>query len=447
MDCGDVLTAWFAIHARGLRLLLTIAAIGCSPAQAAPGQASGAEAVYATAPPRLLQIRTLLAGAGQQTSNGSAFLVSADGLAITNYHVVSQVVYEPNTYRLEYTAADGTQGVARLLGVELPNDLAVVRVDKRAAPFFTFDPAAIRGDLPKGERLYSMGNPLDLGFTIVEGTYNGLVEHSYNDRIHFTGALNPGMSGGPAVTADGKVAGVNVATRRGGQLVSFLVPARFADALLQRARAQEAAPDLRAEIGRQIVEWRNALYKSFGEQGFRSAALGPYLAPESAASWLTCWAQTNADATPKPRAKLNSTSCASQTSLFVASDLNTGNIQINHYYVRTSELNQFQFATYLAQLSQVRLLTGGPYRKWYTPERCHEDFVGSAAASDRPSLRVMWCAQAYREFEGLYDVALIAVTQDDGSEALVSRLSLRVVGYDDAVALGRRFLDAVRVSK
>jgi len=73
--------------------------------------------------------------------------------------------------------------------------------------------------------------------------------------------------------------------------------------------------------------------------------------------------------------------------------------------------------------------------------------VGSAAASDRPSLRVMWCAQAYREFEGLYDVALIAVTQDDGSEALVSRLSLQAVGYDDAVALGRRFLDAVRVSK
>ena len=45
-----------------------------------------------------------------------------------------------------------------------------------------------------------MGNPLDLGFTIVEGTYNGFVEKSYNPRMHFTGAINPGMSGGPAVT-------------------------------------------------------------------------------------------------------------------------------------------------------------------------------------------------------------------------------------------------------
>src|ERR1700761_8937545 len=235
MDCGDVLTAWFAILMRGLSLSLS-AAIGCAAAYAAPGPLPGAEAVYANAPPRLLQIRTLVAGAGQQTSYGSAFLVSADGLAITNYHVVSQVVLEPKTYRLEYTAADGSHGDVHLLGVDLPNDVAIVRIDKHDASFFTFDAAAIHGDLPRGERLYAMGNPLELGFTIVEGTYNGLVEHSYIDRIHFTGALNPGMSGGPAVTADGTIVGVNVATRRDGQLVSFMVPARFAEALLQRVR-------------------------------------------------------------------------------------------------------------------------------------------------------------------------------------------------------------------
>src|SRR6201996_406191 len=235
MDCGDVVTALFAILMRALWLSISVA-IGCAAADAAPGQMPGAETVYASAPPRLLQIRTLVAGAGQQASNGSAFLVSADGLAITNYHVVSQVVLEPNTYKLEYTAADGTHGDVRLLGVDLPNDLAVVKIDRHDAPFFTFDPAAVHGEVPKGERLYAMGNPLELGFTIVEGTYNGLVEHSYIDRIHFTGALNPGMSGGPSVTANGTIVGVNVATRRDGQLVSFMVPARFAEALLQRVR-------------------------------------------------------------------------------------------------------------------------------------------------------------------------------------------------------------------
>ena len=428
-------------------LLLTAVTINGGSACAAAGQSSTAEAIYAAAPPRLLQIRTLVADAGRQISIGSGFLVSADGLAITNYHVVSQVALEPKTYRLEYVAADGSHGDVSLLGIDLPNDLAIVRLDKHDAPFFSFDKVAMDGDMPKGERLYSMGNPLDLGFTIIEGTYNGLVEHSYNDRVHFSGALNPGMSGGPTVNSEGLVVGINVATRRGGQLVSFLVPARFAAALLQSSREHETAPDLRAEIDRQLTVWRSGLYKSLVEGGFRSTALGPYLAPETAAPWFNCWANTNAGATPKPRASINSTTCSADTALFVASDLNTGAVQITHSYIRSVDLNQFQFATFLTQMSQPRLVGGGPFRKWYTPERCHEDFVGAGPVEEHPPLRAIWCAQAYRDFEGLYDVVLIAVTQDHNSEALVSRLSLQAVGYDDAIAIGKRFLEAVQVSK
>ena len=128
-------------------------------------------------------------------------------------------------------------------------------------------------------------------------------------------------------------------------------------------------------------------------------------------------------------------------------DLNIGNVQISHSFVKTIDLNQFQLATMLTQLSQGQVVGGGPYRKWYTPERCHEDFVATAIAADRPPLRAMWCARAYREFDGLYDVALVAVTQDDGSEALVSRLNLQAIGYDDAMALGKRFLEAVQVTR
>lgn len=433
--------------ARALTWLLLLLAFDGGTARTAEAASSVAEGIYAAAPPRLLQIRTLVADAGQQASIGSGFLVSADGLAITNYHVVSHAVLEPKTYRLEYAAADGSRGELSVVGVDVPNDLAIVRLAKHDAPFFTFDSAAMEGTPAKGERLYSMGNPLDLGFTIIEGTYNGLVDRTYNDRVHFSGALNPGMSGGPTVSAEGQVVGVNVATRRGGQLLSFLVPARYAAALLQRVREQKSPPDLRAEVGRQFVAWRSALYGSFAEKGFRQTALGPYLAPETVAPWFNCWANTNAGATPRPRVSINSINCKADTGLYVAADLNTGAIQIDHSYVKAIDLNQFQLATLLTQMSQPRLVGGGPFRKWYTPQRCHEDFVGAAAASGQPPLRAIWCAQAYREFEGLYDVALIAVTQDQGSEALVSRLSLQAVGYDDAVALGKRFLQSVQSSK
>jgi hypothetical protein len=79
--------------------------------------------------------------------------------------------------------------------------------------------------------------------------------------------------------------------------------------------------------------------------------------------------------------------------------------------------------------------------------RCREDFVVTAASQRHPPLRAVWCAQAYRDFAGLYDTTLTAVTQDHGSEALISRLNLQAVGYDDAVALSRRFLEAVQSAK
>jgi S1-C subfamily serine protease len=442
------------ILSRQILLLLTLA-VGGSVAYAqqrphAPSPpmviSSTAERVYEQARPKLLQVRTLVSVAGRQSSIGSGFLVG-DGLAITNYHVVSKYALEPQTYRLEYTAADGTRGELKLAAVDLANDLAVVRLAQDGPASFEFDDRALNGTLPKGERLYSMGNPLDIGFTIVEGTYNGLVERSYNDQIHFAGALNPGMSGGPTVTGDGRIAGINVAKRLGGELVSFLVPARFAVALLDRAESGEppAPSDMRAEIGRQLVAWQTGLYQAIGEKGFRSSRFGPYEAPESAAPWFDCWARTSAGQVPQPRAARNMTNCSSGTRLFVADDLNTGVIQLSHSHLKSEDLNDFQFATFLSRESGRPGGQGGS-RKWYSRQRCHEDFI-AATDGDRPALRAVWCARAYREFEGIYDVWLTTITQDRGGEALVSRINLRGVTYDNATALAQRFLESVKWAK
>ena len=450
-----VLCAWLAAQAPGTRGQQPAApapdaappaAASPAPSSAAP-LSSAAEAVYADARPRLLQIRTLVQSAGGQTTIGSGFLVSARGFALTNYHVVSQYALEPSTYRLEYVAPDGSSGPLKLHAIDVANDLAVVQLDHAGLPYFSFDERAVKGALPKGERLFAMGNPLDLGFTIVEGTYNGLVDKSYNERIHFSGALNPGMSGGPTVTTGGRVAGVNVAKQIGGDLVSFLVPARHAAALL--ARAENSGPmtpdEARAEIGRQLVAWQTTLYAALAERGFRPTTLGPYVAPESAATWFSCWSRTNAGETPKPRALTNQTSCSTQASLFVSGEIDTGQVDLAHAYVRSVDLNAFQFATYVSDL-----YGSGGYggrRKVLTPARCQEDFVTTGEAGTRPLLRVVWCARAYREFEGLYDVSVTAVTQDRDREALVSRLLMRGASYANAQALGRRFLAAIEVTR
>ena len=76
--------------------------------------------------------------------------------------------------------------------------------------------------MSQGERIYSLGNPLDIGFAVIEGTYNGLVERSFYPTIFFAGSLNPGVSGGPTLDQQGRVIGINVAARRDGEQVSFL---------------------------------------------------------------------------------------------------------------------------------------------------------------------------------------------------------------------------------
>jgi len=418
-----------------------------------PNVSAAAESIYAVARPGLLQIRTLVEAAGRQSSIGSGFLVSSDGLAVTNYHVVSQYALEPKTYRLEFARPDGSQGALKLVAIDVANDVAIVKLDGADLPHLEFDKAALEDKSPRGERLYAMGNPLDLGFTIVEGTYNGFVEKSYNARVHFTGAINPGMSGGPAVTAAGKVAGINVAKRLDGELVSFLVPASKASALFERAKTEPPLDlaHVRDEIDRQLVTWQSAFYHALGEQGFKAATLGPYEAPESSAPWFNCWARTNADQTPKPRAQLDSTSCSSQSSLFIAEDIETGRAELSHAYVRSVDLNPFQFAAFVSQYYGGAGMIRSWSRKRLTQPECHEDFIernqGEKGEKAGPVMRTVWCARAYRDFAGIYDVAITTVTQDRDKEALVSRLAMQGVSYENALALRQRFVGELAWAK
>lgn len=428
-------------------LLASAAVLAAAQAPVAPGAPSGplssaAEQVYEMAKPRILQVRTLVHAAGRQTTIGSAFVVSADGYAVTNYHVVSRFALDPKTYRLEYLAPDGGKGELRLLAIDVAHDLAVVKLDRAGLPYFEFEPRALEGRLPKGERIYAMGNPLDLGFTIVEGTNNGLVDKSYDERIHFSGAINPGMSGGPVTDSDGRIVGVNVAKRLDGEQVGFLVPARFAAALVQRARggAPLMVDKAREEVGRQLQAWQAGFYQRLEKEGFRDSTFGGYRGLESAAPWMTCWAATNADQVPKPRVSIDTTRCSSGTGIFVSDRILTGRVDVIYSYHRAIDLNAFQFAHELAQHAAASGIDGG---RRLTEQSCSDDFVRDERGA-RPLLRATWCMRAYREFEGLYNVTLLVATQDREREALLAQLTMQGVSESNAIALGRRFLEGIR---
>jgi hypothetical protein len=69
--------------------------------------------------------------------------------------------------------------------------------------------------------------------------------------------------------------------------------------------------------------------------------------------------------------------------------------------------------------------------------------VSAGDVATHPLLRVVWCARAYRDFAGLYDVAVTAVTQDRNREALLARLYMRGASWQNARALARRFIDSI----
>ena len=134
---------------------------------ALPEPSLAAQDLYDSARGDLLQIRMLLKNGRTQSTVGSGFLVGTSNLALTNYHVVSQMALDPAIYTAEYIDTDGNTGPVELMAVDVLHDLAVVRINRNGSGFFKVPEQPVR--LRQGQRLYSLGNPLDLGFAISEG--------------------------------------------------------------------------------------------------------------------------------------------------------------------------------------------------------------------------------------------------------------------------------------
>lgn len=404
-----------------------------------------------------MQIRVLLEGVRSKSEAGSGFFVSADGLVVTNYHVVSKLVLEPERYTAEYWGTDGRSGRLRLVAFDAPHDLAVLRAEP-AERSETVDRAARNagpgrtaaqvltlaqpGDRPlrSGQRLFALGNPLDLGFAIAEGTYNGRIEQHFYEQIFFTGALNPGMSGGPALDEAGRVIGVNVSRRLDGELVSFLVPAERVVALLARARADGADGDgpraFKAALTQQLLAHQERVAKRLLAAALPAERLGRYRIPGPPGEWMRCWAGRAPEKDAYVR--VDSNLCTAHTGVFVSDRLSVGGISIAHQYGESESSLRFLHRHARGFASEgVGPRRGGSL---HGAMRCVEDFV----ARDPGTLRVVLCSRAYREHAGLYDFVVAAASSDSSTAGLRSQLQVRGFSYDNGLAIVRHVLEGIR---
>lgn len=449
------------MRARHRLLLLALPALlfaGQVPAQLLPGQpapngaetrSATADRVFAEAKPRLLQIRSLVTASRSQSSIGSGFLVRNDGkhtLAVTNYHVVSQKVLEPGQYTLEWVSTDNTRGELEVLAIDIAHDLALVRFKSATAALGT--PFALATREPqRGEKVFSLGRPLDLGFNIVEGTHNGVVEGDYREQFLFSGPINSGMSGGPALTGSGEVYGINVARNLRGQLVSYVVPVRFAAELIRNTPADAPAPDgaaLVKAITQQLATRQKGLHAQLFNKPLAQRELGRFQVAEEILPYVRCWASTSNHQEQKSFST-DSLNCRSDASLFLGNNLNIGDVAWDHTLVRSREFNRLRFDALLA--SQFGIPGPRMPRKHAGVRRCTEDFV---TLGER-DWRVSFCASALRKFQGIYLFNMVAMSVDGREpdkqgerQALVTRLAVSGASYDDAQAIVRRFLEATR---
>ncbi len=384
------------------------------------------------------KIQVVESGSGAKAELGSAFFVSADGLLVTNYHVVAEAV-DDDRYRVEWLDQNGAGHEGRVLAVDVIRDLAVVATDRPTTRYFSL--AALT--LPKGTRLYSLGHPEDLGLSIVEGVYNGRLEHTLYPKIHFTGPINPGMSGGPALTADGRVVGVNVATA--GNSVSFLVPIDAAIPVIQRARDAESdsgPPDFTAEIGKQILANQDTYLATLFQGGDSVVHIGPFELPTQPAPFFRCWA--DADRDHEGRYETVDHQCSTDDYIYLSGSQSSGIVSLAHKVLLSRGLNPLRFYNlYSNEFRQSHTAAEFAEATDVTEYRCRNDNI----RRQRMVLKTRFCVRRYTSYEGLYDADLKVAVLGARDAGVVSELTLSGVSFDNATRIARKYLDRIRWAK
>ncbi|MBB4844835.1 S1-C subfamily serine protease [Paucibacter oligotrophus] len=421
-----------------------VPAAASTVAQPPPAAVSAtARRVYEAARAQLLQIRTLLKSQDSQASVGSGFLVSEDGHVLTNYHVISQLALEPERYRLRYASTDGQEGQLELLDFDVRRDLALLRVvaakgagpglKNRAALGFR-SPAQ---PLAKGDRIYSMGNPHDVAFAVVEGNYNGLVERSFDALIYYSGSLNAGMSGGPVLDEAGRVVGVNVSAMFFAQQMSFLVPGEYAQALLERSRhAKPITQPAWARLREQLLAYQEELSARFIAQPWQEPVLGSadrYRLPVPQELFMRCWGRgTPADA---KGLDFQRSQCRMEHALFINGGLQTGYLSMSHEVYEGEKLGVLRFAKqYSASFRNERM---GRDDKVRTAPFCKEEFVSREGLP----LRAVICLRAYRKLPGLHDLSVLVTTVDASTQGALGRFNAAGLSFDNALKLSAHYLE------
>ena len=191
---------------------------------------------------------------------GSGFIISADGYAVTNNHVVQ------DAQEVDVKTKDGASYTAKVIGTDPKTDLALIKIkgDKPFA-FVSFAPKEAR----VGDWVMAVGNPFGLGGTVTTGIVSArgrdIGSGPYDDFLQIDASINKGNSGGPTFNLEGEVVGVNTAifSPSGGSVgIGFAIPAAVAQNVI--ASLKDNGSVTRGWLGVQIQPVTADIKESLG---------------------------------------------------------------------------------------------------------------------------------------------------------------------------------------
>lgn len=395
-------------------------------------KADTAQQVFSQYQHSLLQIQVVEKQTQHKSEYGSGFYVAPD-LVVTNYHVISSLIESPEDYQL--MAKIGEEGLQALevLSLDVVNDLALLRTPIRTERYFTL--ADVLPD--QGRIVFSLGNPHDLGMVVVPGTYNGFIENSYYPRLHLTGSINSGMSGGPSLNEEGQVIGVNVAT--GGNQLGFVVPLDRITALIESMPAAQPDPaQLKRQINAQLLQNQQVMLAPILEDDWSMKALGNGRVPESIAPHISCWGLANQ---PQTQYELRSSTafCRQSEEIFISEQFATGKIQMQFQWIDGSQLPLIKFNHHYQARIQGATANNRARERDVSKFKCLSDIVDLNGQASR----LVYCIRNYKNYPDLYDAVYLAATVPEKQQGFISRFTLAGVSKDNAQIFLRKFMGAV----
>jgi S1-C subfamily serine protease len=211
---------------------------------------------------------------------GTGMIITANGLVVTNNHVIAAAVGNGGT--ITVTRTGSTKSLpATLVGTNPVDDVALIRINNaKGLPTMTFGNS---NDVVTGDAVVAIGNALGLAAgtpTVTSGIVSALgrtvtassaaATETLNNMIQTDAAINPGNSGGPLLDSDGDVIGMNTAVAgtlndgTSAQNIGFAIPAATIESLLKSLKAGESVVTHGAFIGVEITSMTPELQQEYG---------------------------------------------------------------------------------------------------------------------------------------------------------------------------------------